>query len=122
MSEDRYKKMAPILDRIPEHWGKWLPEPGWDELLLELDRDLAKLDPDYEINQAKEKFGLLRFYVTFSDALMELPETRGAADALIRDAEDRSATICELCGADGSLRPGGWIKTLCNEHAASRDW
>lgn len=47
-----------MLDRIPDHWGKSLPDPGWDDLLLDLNERLAKLDPGYQIRQVKEKFGL----------------------------------------------------------------
>lgn len=58
--------------------------------------------------QAKEKFGSLRFYVM------------GGSDdlhAAIKQAESRSCTICELCGAPGELRKRSCLKTLCDRHA-----
>ena len=118
-SPERRERMKPVLDRIPEHWGKSLPDPGWDDILLDLDRDLARLDPDYQIHQAKEKWGELRFYIQFSDRLISIEgsETRDAGYQLINAAEEKSGTTCEACGAEGRRRSGGWIKTLCDEHA-----
>jgi hypothetical protein len=60
------------------------------------------------IVQIKEKFGGLRFYVV------------GGSDDLhekISVAEAGSFHICEDCGAPGKPRRGGWIKTLCDDHA-----
>lgn len=108
-------RMKPILDRIPAEWGKYLPMPGWDDLLLSLDRALAAIDPDYTILQAKEKFGVLRFYPQWSDDLLPEPKDRSLGYELIGNAEHQSAHICERCGSLGATaRPGGWIKTLCD--------
>lgn len=64
-----------------------------------------------EIHQIKEKFGGLRFYVgSASDAFHEAIET----------AERHCARTCEECGDVGKLRTGGWLKTLCDVHAAGR--
>lgn len=63
------------------------------------------------ILQIKEKFGGLRFYII------------GGTDELydsIDEAEAKSFTICERCGAPGVLREGGWMQTLCDEHALAR--
>jgi hypothetical protein len=49
----------------------------------------------------------LRFYVNGGSC--ELYEA-------IRAAELRSFETCEICGAHGERRTGGWIKTLCDEH------
>jgi len=105
-------RMKPILDRIPDRWGKYLPDAGWDDLLLNLDRALSAIDPDYVICQAKEKFGGLRFYTEHSPAFeQEGPLFR----ELVRNAENQSFHICEQCGATGAkARAGGWIKTLCD--------
>jgi hypothetical protein len=60
---ERDRKMAPILDRIPEHWGKSISvREEWDEILLELDAEIAKLYPYYIVHQVKEKFRDLRYY------------------------------------------------------------
>lgn len=52
-----------ILRRIPDGWGRWIGcGPGWYPLIVELDRELAALDPAYRVHQVKEKFGTLRYY------------------------------------------------------------
>jgi len=58
--------------------------------------------------QVKEKFGGLRFYIRGGDDFVE------GAIAL---AESLSFRTCEECGAPGSRRGGGWIRTLCDSHA-----
>ena len=111
---ERLDRMKPILDRIPEQWGKYLPDPGWDEILLDLDRRLAEIDPDYVIHQAKEKFGTLRFY-------FHSESDREEMTSLVWAAEQWSSHTCEQCGADGAkARHTGWIKTLCDDCMETR--
>ena len=62
-----------------------------------------------EAVQVKEKLGGLRFYADGGDDF-----TRGA----IALAEALSFRTCETCGAPGRPQQGGWIRTLCPEHAA----
>ena len=101
---------------------------GWngivEELLGKIEAHLTEKyaagfrDPDYgfQIDQIKEKFGTLRFYVC------------GADDPIfnfILDAERKSAQTCELCGAPGSLhcRKGAfWLHTFCPAHAEEYDY
>ena len=101
---------------------------GWngivEELLGKIEAHLAEKyaagfrDPDYgfQIDQIKEKFGTLRFYVS------------GADDSIfdfIADAGRKSAQTCELCGSSGGLhcRKGVfWLRTLCAEHAEAHDY
>jgi len=114
--EARLARMKPILDRIPDHWGKYLPDAGWDDLLLNLDRALAAFDPDYTLLQAKEKFGTLRYYTQWSeDPTLEDTKVRELLYDLVTSAERKSAYICERCGAVGAkTRSLAWIKTLCD--------
>jgi hypothetical protein len=119
-AQERREKMAPILDRIPKIWGKYLPEVGWDNHLLKLDEMLSQLDPDYQILQAKQKFGGLRFYTENSAAFKEsedFEETSQEFDRLVELAEQESYTICEYCSEPGKIRNGGWISVLCDKHA-----
>lgn len=79
---------------------------GWKSLYVPL-MERCKAD-GVAVLQVKEKFGGLRFYVA------------GGSDDLydaIEEAESRSFTICECCGAPGELRKDGWWKTLCDLHA-----
>lgn len=62
--------------------------------------------------QVKEKFGTLRFYYDGGDDMI-----RG----MVYMAESMSAVTCEKCGNKGKIREGGWIRTLCDEHAEGRD-
>lgn len=82
--------------------------PGWLDIIIELDAKIAETNPDYKIDQIKEKFGDLRFYTNEID--------EAGYDA-ITEAEHKSAVTCELCGAEGqSSSRGGWIVTRCEEH------
>ena len=91
-------------------WG--FPGDGWFHLLHELSSKLEPLiaaQPENEravAAQVKEKFGTLRFYLDYGTEEME---------ALIREAQAKSAVTCERCGVRGENRSnGGWLKTLCD--------
>lgn len=62
--------------------------------------------------QVKEKFGTLRFYMTFETEVIS---------KLIRKAEKKSAITCEKCGKKGKLRDNGWLITLCNSCNTKRN-
>ena len=78
---------------------------GWSELI---DAIYDRLPPTAHICQVKEKFGGLRFYVD---------EVSSEVWDFIDEMEERSFQICEVCGQPGKPREGGWIRTLCDEHA-----
>jgi len=92
-------------------WG--FPGDGWEPLLRRLSEKLEPLiaalpEGEYgrpRASQVKEKFGTLRFYMSSETAEMS---------AAIREAEEESARTCEVCGAPGKTRGGGWIETLCD--------
>lgn len=73
-----------------------------EEYILDLPKDL---DNQIHVEQCKEKYGGLRFYLTH-----ETPKMQGA----ISLAEGLSLRTCEKCGHPGRSRNGGWIKTLCD--------
>ncbi len=114
---------------------------GWFDLIYKLSADIeaaareAGLDPNSDawprVAQVKEKFGTLRFYLDVAApwdpsefAVEGNPDAgmfalRPVAKAprireLIREAEARSADICEGCGAPGKLRKNYWIHTYCD--------
>jgi hypothetical protein len=118
---DYAEGLRAILVRIPEGWGRWIScDRGWYPLICELDSALAQLDPDYVVHQCKEKFGTLRFY-THSDRFTGLDSE---FQRLIDAAEERSAAICELCGAPGRrhTRSSAWVKTVCAACAEAGGW
>ena len=79
---------------------------GWKDLLVEMCEKLKELgDPDLFFLQVKEKFGMLR--VTLSKAGLE-------SHKVIVEAETRSQTICERCGAEtASLQKVLRYETIC---------
>jgi hypothetical protein len=40
---------------------------------------------------------------------------------MVRMAEGMSGVTCEECGNPGKTVGGGWLTTLCKEHAEARD-
>jgi len=82
---------------------------GWYDILYDLCVELRNMKADLKMVQIKEKFGALRVY-TDSKSL--------AVYDLIRAAEDRSRTICEVCGASGtSCSRADYIMVRCKKHA-----
>ena len=82
---------------------------GWHDLVKGFFQ--ACEDAGVEVSQVKEKFGALRIY------------TNRAPDYiwdLANKLEVQSSKICEECGKRGKQRTGGWIRTLCEEHAEGR--
>ena len=79
---------------------------GWAEILRSLCRLIADRGCDYRFSQVKEKFGLLRIYGYGGDDYI--------AGAVAR-TEAVSGSVCERCGARGSVRGKGWLVTLCDQ-------
>jgi hypothetical protein len=79
--------------------------PGWASLI---DAIFDRLPEDAYILQVKEKWGGLRFYISGSRELLDF----------ISEMENKSLEMCEICGQPGKPREGGWIRTLCDEHAS----
>ncbi len=100
--------LAPILARMTGDAAVWV-DAGWDHILLEADRRLAAIDPDYEVHQVKEKYGGLRYYCS----LDRHPE----GYRVIAEAELEAARSCERCGEPGEIdRQTPYIRTLCPAH------
>lgn len=70
-------------------------------------KEVPPVIPQVVATQVKEKFGGLRFYINGGD---------DEIDAAITFAEMLSERTCEVCGAPGKQRGGGWISTRCDEH------
>jgi len=85
---------------------------GWQKIIMEADEQLLYIDPEYKIQQVKEKFGSLRYYFTTEKVGIE----QDIMYCIASYAEQRSAHVCEECGKYGEYRPKlGWVRTLCNE-------
>ena len=86
---------------------------GWDDLikpLFDYIEDYNKKHPEdpITIQQVKEKFGGLRFYVDH-----ETPELHD----MIKKAEEESFYVCETCGSreNVGMTGGSWYSTVCEK-------
>ncbi len=82
---------APIA-RIPDDYLQIIEVgPGWYDIIVELDANIAAVVPDYVLYQAKQKFGGLRYYtnVAFNKEVL----------AYVMLAEERAHHTCEKCGS-----------------------
>lgn len=91
-------------------------DEGWYQLVLDCDKELSEIDPKYDLQQIKEKFGGLRYYFQPSD-----PSLRDVMDAVVAKYEEIASKTCEATGGHGVLMKsiGNWYKTLNPEFAAS---
>jgi hypothetical protein len=89
------------------------PEAKFNEPIVDLEKEVADAIEELPaIQQVKEKFGTLRFYV--SSSTLEVSN-------YIEFAEAMSSRTCEVCGNPGFSRTGRWIKVLCNKHSKEQD-
>ena len=93
--------------------------PGWKQIILDCDRELSALDPEYTIDQIKEKYGGLRYYISPSEDYMS-DDSNEDLWAIEDKYEKISLATCESCGASKGVRTEAgpdsyWIKTICHE-------
>ena len=106
----RFQRLDPLRQDQPTLFALWGFEcgDGWTDLIYRLSQAISahieSIGLDVVATQVKEKFGTLRFYVDGGDE---------EVFRLIDAAEQESATICEACGAPGTLVTKGWHSTLC---------
>jgi len=102
-------------------YGGFAVGPGWWPIIATLSANIQhyldwknkekEVVPQVKVRQVKEKFGGLRFYYDGGDEYISGMETM---------AEAWASYSCEECGAPGTRRSGGWIRTLCDTHEAER--
>jgi hypothetical protein len=141
-NDDKLSKAFPDLyvpdSRFPQRdFFHFECQDGWFDLLWELSERLQRvLDNSpireqivFQASQVKEKFGSLRYYyiISTTDENKILEDIDGYNElykeivAQTSWAEKRSFEICEICGKDGSIKPGlHWIQSLCSEHYFSQ--
>lgn len=126
---DEYEKYDAFAKRMEERFPKMFAEPyggfavgeGWWPILESLCSQIqhhidwknkqSVVVPQVLVAQIKEKFGGLRFYYEGGDE-----QIRG----MVSMAESWAEHACETCGAPGTRREGGWLKTLCDHHEEMR--
>ncbi len=93
---------------------------GWEPLIRALSQEVEaiivampeKERKKFRVQQVKEKFGTLRFYMGIA---------HDGIRAAIDKAEAASAVTCESCGKPGCMRNNeGWFSVMCDEHQAER--
>jgi hypothetical protein len=95
-----------------DNWRDQVPS-GWLALYDQLLTGLEAIDPDLTVDQAKEKFGELRVYLTtYAPQIDELIDAASAA----------SRRTCQSCGQPGDLMAtkDGLYATVCGVHAKER--
>lgn len=85
---------------------------GWYALIDEVCQKiqaLPDLEPTFQFDQIKQKYGYLRIYFSGTEKYDEVWD-------ILTEAEVKSGTICEYCGStDNVTTQGGWIETLCDK-------
>ena len=108
-----------LLDKYPklfsngQFWGFECGD-GWYDILDHLCGAIKEHTYDSDevtVDQVKEKFGRLRFYLSREDDVIH---------GMVSMAEYMSAHTCEICGERGQLRTGSWLVTLCDMHDQAR--
>lgn len=96
-----------------------LPD-GWVDLVVELHGKLNTIDPRYKVACVKEKFGGLRFYMSFIygvDDDMPSADERNVMWKLVEEYEQKSFQVCQDCGGKAHLnREHRRYKTACSAH------
>ena len=97
---------------------------GWKDLVDEVSAKIETINNKYPSSsyvhaaQIKQKFGGLRYYVSIEE--IDSDDVNYIYN-MINEAEKRSFTICEFCGAPAKLSKWGYnIETVCDEHRISR--
>ena len=116
----RTKEIQSIINRIRKDHDKYLSiGSGWNNLVIQCNKELQEIDPNYEVLQVKEKYGGLRFYFASSDGVSS--ENISKMHAIVEKYEKLASVTCEETGKDGILMKsiGGWFKTLNPAYADS---
>jgi|SRR5690606_903362 len=136
MNDEDYKiykerQQSEFYQKYPQMFPKGEPycgfycDYGWWPLINRLCSDIStevdklglegndKTKPSVTVAQIKEKFGGLRYYVDFENSDESFMKK---INALIHEAEEKSFTICEMCGEPGKMAAKkSWMKTLCEK-------
>ncbi len=117
LEEKLFQDFPLLYDRNCEMRFGFECDDGWYDLIRELSEKLYPLIKQKKPNvfeyvctasQVKEKYGTLRFYMNCCTTTMS---------EIIDEYEEMSSTICEVCGAEGSIDYNQkWLKSTCEEH------
>jgi hypothetical protein len=111
-------QLRPLLNHFssPDH------EPdigqGWWDLARACHDELVAEFPEYQLHAVKQKWGVLAFQAFPLNPIRGdwTSAQFGRCSEITDSYTDRSATVCERCGAPGSLRESRPIElTLCDK-------
>ena len=109
--EDLLKKYGIDSTRCASGVGE-----GWFDILDQMFAKLIEAGWNKKLAQVKEKFGTLRVYLTDQAFIEDGKWTKFYE--IVSDAEEKSAFVCETCGAVGRMQNtrscAWWIKTFCD--------
>lgn len=89
---------------------------GWSSLIDPIIDRIEEMGGT--VTQVKEKYGRLRIYWDPGEK-----EIDDSIERAVDEAEEKSATLCELCAAPARLMYARyWYKTLCPAHAKELDY
>lgn len=115
---NRAKWREDLKPRLPKtKWKQPEHDDGWKDLVCDLIDALDKTGVPYTIDQIKEKWGTLCVYVNATKKHINSKDFF----RLIKEAEERSGTICELCGNQGETGSAMRVKTLCSTCLGKED-
>jgi hypothetical protein len=112
-----------LLEAAPSLYGDsfWFEcGDGWFDILLRASIELEsqirtypkEVRDDIVALQVKEKYGSLRFYLSYYSEEL---------DEIVQRVESQSACTCETCGKPGKVRGSIWLYTACEEHVREQD-
>jgi hypothetical protein len=98
--------LAELKARHPQLYSdcRWIScGTGWRDIIERASADLNALarreNVAVQIEHIREKYGVLRIWVTATSAAVD-----AAAEEIANSAETESESTCELCGSAGTLR------------------
>ena len=97
-------------------WLNCIPE-GWKSLARKMIQECEAINPSYQIEDMKEKWGELRIcsYINSYDPDWVMPSCNDKEiEAIENKYIEQSARTCCICGAPATKISTGWICPYCD--------
>lgn len=109
---DKLTRAFPIIMRTGALRGGCVVPTGWESIVTDVSGRLeayaAQHNPELIVDLVKSRFGVLRYHVSPFDEV---------ADSMVREAEEASRMVCEVCGRPAAARSRVWVLPTCHEHS-----
>lgn len=103
-----------------------LPEGWTDTFIPKMKKELADVLGsyvyDFDVLQIKDKYGMMRFYWSWTDRDYNIEEEQdrneltNKIEAIINKYEVLSSNTCVVCGCPAIKMTSGWVMPVCPEH------